>query len=245
VLLGRAGTESPRRDSPVIWTPIVEADLTEPALGVIATSVLASSGRRLDIPLFLAYRGLPDAAVDRLNRLIRTADALYSQRRFGLFDGLAGLGWVTEHLARMLGFDSTGLNADTDAALLGELERGAWRGDFDWATGLAGLGVYFRERLPAQAAQHGLKLVEAHLAGRNAWRPQMEGAVWRSHELNRAWQTGQQTDSRARARQFLETALTAPLAENGFLSGPAGTGLVLLAASSPAEPKWDRLVGLS
>ena len=83
----------------------METDLVEPTLGVIATSVLASSDTRLDIPLFLAYRGLQNAAVDRLNRLIRTADALYSQRRFGLFDGLAGLGWVTEHLTRMLGFE--------------------------------------------------------------------------------------------------------------------------------------------
>jgi hypothetical protein len=229
----------------VIWTPIIEADLVEPALAAITSAMLASAETRLDIPLFLAYRGLPDAAVDRLNRLIRTADALYSQRRFGLFDGLAGLGWVTEHLARMLGFDSSGLNADTDAALLGELERGAWRGSLDWPDGLAGFGVYFRERLPAPPAQHGLKLVEAHLAGRIAARPQMEGAVWRAHELNRAWQTGEQTDSRGHALQFLETALIAPLAENGILSGPAGTGLVLLAASSPAEPKWDRLIGLS
>jgi hypothetical protein len=222
--------------------PIVEADLVEPALGVIATSVLASSEIRLDIPLFLAYRGMPDAAVDRLNRLIRTADALYSQRRFGLFDGLAGLGWVTEHLARMLGFDSTGLNADTDAALLGELERGAWRGSLDWAGGLAGFGVYFRERLPAPAAKRGLELVEAQLAGQTVSPPKMKSAIWRAHELNRTWQAEGDRKLRDHALQLLETALTPPLANLDHTGFP---GLVLMAASSPAEPAWDRLIGLS
>ena len=214
----------------------------EPALGIIATSVLASSEIPLDIPLFLAYRGLADAAVDRVNRLIRTADALYSQRRFGLFDGLAGLGWVTEHLARMLGFDSTGLNADTDAALLGELERGAWRGSLDWADGLAGFGVYFRERLPAPPAKRGLELVAAHLAGRTVSPPKMEGTIWRAHELNRAWQTGGDMKLRNQVLQLLETALTAPMAD---LTDTGFPGLILLAASSPTEPSWDRLTGLS
>lgn len=227
---------------PVVWVPIVDADRVEPALGAITSAMLASSATRVDIPLFLAYRGLPDAAADRLNRLIRTADALYSLRRFGLFDGLAGLGWVVEHLARMLGFDATGLNADTDAALLGELERGAWRGSIDWAAGLAGLGVYFRERLPAPSAQRGLELVEAHLAGRTIVAPRMEGAIWRAHELNREWQAGAQTEWRDQAVQVLETAVTTHLADLPENSFP---GLVLLAASSSVEPAWDRLIGLS
>lgn len=218
------------------WTPIIEANRVEPPLAALTAAMLASSETRLDIPLFLAYRGLPDDAVDRLNRLIRTADALYSLRRFGLFDGLAGMGWITEHLARMLGFDSTALNADTDAALVGELERGAWRGTLDWATGLAGFGVYFRERLPAPHAKRGLELVEAHLAGKIISPPAMEGAIWRVHESNRKWQAS------GEALQLLETALTAPLAdltETGF------PGLILLAASTPTEPAWDRLIGLS
>lgn len=221
---------------PVSWTPIIEPDRVEPALAAITAAMLASTDTRLDIPLFLAYRGLPDAAVDRLNRLIRTADALYSLRRFGLFDGLAGLGWVTEHLARMLGFDSTALNADTDAALLGELERGAWRGSLDWATGLPGFGVYFRERLPTPTANRGLELVEAHLAGRTVSPPKMEGAIWRAHESNRKWK------ARGEALQLLETALTAPLAD---LTKTGFPGLILLAASTPTEPAWDRLIGLS
>jgi hypothetical protein len=229
----------------VSWVPILGADRVKVALDDMTRTSIECAEARLDIPLFLAYRGLPEVAIDRLNRLSRTADALYSMRRFGLFDGLAGLGWVVEHLARMFGFDATDLNTDTDAALLGELERGAWRGSLDWATGLAGLAVYFRERLPVPAARHGLELVSAHLAARTVELPQIEGPAWRAHEWNRAWQAGAHAGAREQAIQKLETALDAPADAHGFLIGAAGTGLVLLAASSPVEPAWDTVIGLS
>jgi hypothetical protein len=229
----------------VSWAPILGADRVEAALGDITRTTLECAEARLDVPLFLAYRGLPEAAIDRLNRLSRTADSLYSTRRFGLFDGLAGLGWVVEHLARRLGFDATDLNTDTDAALLGELERGAWRGTLDWATGLTGLGVYFRERLPVPTARHGLELVNAHLAGRTVPFPRIEGPAWRAHDLNRVWQGASDTGAREQAVRDLETALQAPADGQGFLRGVAGTGLVLLAATSPVEPAWDRILGIS
>jgi hypothetical protein len=227
------------------WTPILEGSRVEPALSAITAAALESVEVRLDVPLFLAYRGLSADAVDRLNRLIRTADSLYSMRRLGLFDGVAGVGWMLEHLARMLGFDAGDLNADTDAALLGELERGAWRGSLDWATGLAGLRVYFRERLPVPAARRGLDLVDRHLNGKTVESPRIEGPAWRAHELNRTWHAGGDVDRLSEAVRLLETMTGAPIAEVGFLAGAAGTGLVLLAASSAAEPVWDRLVGLS
>ena len=227
------------------WVPILTADRVEVALDGITRTTLDCAEAQLDIPLFLAYRGLPEAAIDRLNRLSRTADALYSMRRLALFDGLAGLGWVVEHLARMLGFDATDLNTDTDAALLGELESGAWRGTLNWATGLAGLAVYFRERLPVPAARQGLELVKAHLAERTVPLPRIEGPAWRAHELNRVWQGTADAGTREQAVRELESALQAPADGHGFLAGAAGTGLVLLAASSPVEPAWDRIVGLS
>jgi len=227
------------------WAPILAVDRVEVALDGITRTTLDCAEARLDIPLFLAYRGLPEAAIDRLNRLSRTADALYSMRRFALFDGLAGLGWVVEHLARMLGFDATDLNTDTDAALLGELESGAWRGTLDWATGLAGLAVYFRERLPLPAALRGLELVNAHLAGRTVPFPRIEGPAWRAHELNRVWQRTADKSTREQAVSELETALQAPADRHGFPGGATVTGLVLLAASSPVEPAWDRILGMS
>jgi hypothetical protein len=70
----------------------------------------------------------------------------------------------------------------------------------------------------------------------------MEGAIWRAHELNRAWQTGGDMKLRDQALQLLETTLTAPVAD---LTDTGFPGLVLLAASSPTEPGWDRLIGLS
>jgi hypothetical protein len=103
------------------------------------------------------------AAVRRLNRAIDGADALCASGRWGLHGGLAGLGWGVEHVSRVLEAGAGELNADTDAALLRELQRGRWRGSLGLESGLVGLGVYFLERLPAASAIEGVSLVLAHL----------------------------------------------------------------------------------
>jgi hypothetical protein len=84
--------------------------------------------------------------------------------------------------------------------------------------------------------------VEAHLAGKTVSPPKMKSSIWRAHELNRTWQAEGDRKLRNHALQLLETALTPPLAN---LDDTGFPGLVLLAASSPAEPAWDRLIGLS
>jgi hypothetical protein len=165
------------------WMPILEPlsplyDRALAAVDRITHSVLAEdplaapTTRNLTSAMLLTYRWLGDGdvqwiglAITRLNSAIASADGLYSTRRLGLFDGLAGLGWVVEHVARRLSGESkeTSLNEHIDVALLQELQRGRWQHGWDLAAGLTGLGVYFLERLPAAAACEGLILVAGHL----------------------------------------------------------------------------------
>src|SRR5436190_6494515 len=102
------------------WTPILEPlnPLHGRALAAvdrITNRILAEdpaaapATRNLTSALLLTYCWLGDGdaqwigpAITRLNAAIANADALYSTRRFGLSDGLAGLGWVVEHVARRL-----------------------------------------------------------------------------------------------------------------------------------------------
>jgi hypothetical protein len=165
------------------WEGVIEPS---GALGRRAASLLDSmtsellDNPALDAALFLAYRGEAEQnprwmkrAIEHLNTAILSADAAYSTRSFHLFGGLAGLGWAVEHVIRQLNRfrassnrDSRatdGLNGDTDAALLLELQRGRWRGSYDLVSGLTGIGSYFLKRLPAPNAKVGLELVLAHL----------------------------------------------------------------------------------
>lgn len=138
------------------------------------------SGRSFDAPLLLAYRALAEdswsrmrVAADALNSAIAGADALYSTRRLELFGGLSGLGWVIEHITRQSRrFEGSPPSGEDngrrpsqaiDAALLLELQRGRWKGTYDLATGLTGIGLYFLESLPAAGARKGLELVFAHI----------------------------------------------------------------------------------
>lgn len=69
----------------------------------------------------------------------------------GLFDGAAGVGWM---LSRFVGADAEDDPAEAiDEALSGAFERGAWRGELDVVTGLAGVMLYARARLPRPAAR--------------------------------------------------------------------------------------------
>ena len=157
------------------WTPVIEAagPLSARAgifLEKITAEAMANGG--LDSVVLLAQRGATEGnrvwlnrAVDHLNTAIDQADALYSMRRFELFGGLAGLGWTIGFVMRQLGRaqEAARLNADIDAALLQELQRGRWHGPCGLATGLAGIGLYFQQALPDARAKFGLELVRAHL----------------------------------------------------------------------------------
>jgi hypothetical protein len=178
--------------SPGNWEPIIHpaSALGVRAHGVleaITGNVLAAgqgpsgwTGRSFDAPLLLAYRALAErnwswmrVAADALNSAIAGADALYSTRRLELFGGLSGLGWVIEHITRQSRrFEGSPHSGDDngrrpsqaiDAALLLELQRGRWKGTYDLATGLTGIGLYFIESLPAAGARKGLEVVFAHI----------------------------------------------------------------------------------
>ncbi len=303
------------------WTPIIDraSELGERATIVveaIAAEALGSSDH-LEAALFLAYQARADrAAVQQLNLAIRQAEAMWSTRRLGLYGGLAGLGFVVEQVAR----ENPEINEDTDAALLLELERGHWQGNPYLATGLAGFGVYFLERLPVPAARRGLELVAAHLeevlgrgniehpmgVSEGVWGiahflsrladagiqtkcmqslsldtaaadespeiaaiclqiglPERAQAVigrcigndWPlaraagvAHAWNRIWRLNHDPACKAAAVEWLRRAVNAwDDRWDDTATGPERfwLGLVLIAALTPVEPEWDRLLCLS
>jgi lantibiotic biosynthesis protein len=102
----------------------------------------------------------------------------------GLFGGVAGLGWIVEHLSRVLQQVSANqsevdasaedeteelivgqveieeevdLNSDVDAAILCNLPRVSPETPYDLISGLVGFGVYFLERLPKPSAVDGIR----------------------------------------------------------------------------------------
>ena len=170
------------------WEPVIDPSSAlgaraSASLEKITAEVIANGG--LDGALLLAFRGAAERnrawlnrAVDHLNAAIGGADALYSMKRFELFGGLAGLGWTIGYVMRLLErTQGVGLlNEDIDAALLQELQRGRWTGPYGLATGLAGIGVYFRQGLPDPKAKFGLELVRAHLEDAAKRSPDFGGA---------------------------------------------------------------------
>jgi hypothetical protein len=154
--------------------------------------------RPCEEPLLYGYIALgknDEAWVDRteqgLNRAIERAWG--TGRYLGLYGGLAGLGWVVEHLSRMLVDpaqeegakdgeleEQVDLNADVDDAMLAELRRSrSWTGPYDLISGLVGMGVYFLERLPGVKAEEGIQLVLEHLE-----------AISEVTAAGRAWHSG-------------------------------------------------------
>jgi hypothetical protein len=161
------------------WAPLIarQSDVGTRLWEIVCAIADERSGA--EMALLDAYLFLADGdgqrlqrAVKRLNAAIADVDALCSTGRWGLQGGLAGLGWITEHISQIRDGRGAGdLNADTDAALLRELERGRWRGSCDLESGLAGIGIYFLERLPSPGAAAAGSLVVAHLESLVPWEP--------------------------------------------------------------------------
>lgn len=78
----------------------------------------------------------------------------------GLYGGVAGIGWTIAHLCPDAAQDAL---AEIDAALHTYASQSPWHGSFDLIGGLVGLGVYFLERLPANAARAGLSEILTRL----------------------------------------------------------------------------------
>jgi hypothetical protein len=73
------------------------------------------------------------------------------------------------------------------------------------------------------------------------------GSGARGHVFNRLYHyTGDETFAAAARVWFARTVVQArPADEAGLIWGAPGVGLALLAAATPLEPRWDRLMMLS
>jgi hypothetical protein len=73
------------------------------------------------------------------------------------------------------------------------------------------------------------------------------GSAGLAHIFNRLQQATGSVVLRSAAEDWLGQVIEAwqPGAHGGFLEGAAGIGLVLLAAATPVEPRWDRVLLLS
>lgn len=93
-------------------------------------------------------QGHEAAAMDSLDRTIETLSA--ASMGAALHGGLAGIGWITEHVQTLLGApppsDEDDGNVAVDAALHRALETTPWPRGHDLVGGLAGIGVYALER---------------------------------------------------------------------------------------------------
>jgi lantibiotic modifying enzyme len=121
------------------------------------------------VALFFAYahqlwadRGWDDLAMDLVGRAMESAAA----HPFGLslFSGASGVGWVLSHLEGRLFEVDDDPGEEVETALLAALASSVVRWPFELIAGLAGLGVYFLERLPWPGARQGAERVIERLA---------------------------------------------------------------------------------
>lgn len=264
-----------------MWKPSLEGSLAQDAARVvreIAVEVAAAplAGRAAgaspaDRVLFWAYAtpllDEPFAHAAYVDAIDDAWAALHAGVDHpGLHDGgLAGLGWTLAHVLDR-GVDD--VLAVIDEALVATLAT--WTGGSDLAHGLAGLGVYFADRLAANPGaalpRTGLLRVTALLAHEDArtpgWQPTPDvggtdlasGSAGLAHVLNRFYQATQDPSLLEAATLWFERTLAAyhahgvaafrgpATSEHGLLDGSIGVGLALLAAISPVDPRWDRLV---
>lgn len=131
----------------------------------------------------------------------------------GLYGGISGLGWTVEHVSRLLpqitveeeeesesGAEvesvceedtaDEDLNADVDAIILRKLPQMTPSSPYDLISGLVGLGVYFFERLPREAAGRGIAAIFDQIE--QLARKEDGGVTWYSGpELLPEWQREQ------------------------------------------------------
>jgi hypothetical protein len=174
------------------WEPILDGHLLSVARQCIAD--IAADVCILDSPqdtsfvlceraLLCAYLSAAepnecwrDQAITYLNRAV---DELAENKPpwVGLYGGIAGVGWIIEHVSCVLAEEETALNVgasgpsveeaeDEDDALdtidhylLQQIERVQRFDCYDLIGGLVGIGAYFLERLPRPAAIRGVQRV--------------------------------------------------------------------------------------
>ncbi|HTR56514.1 MAG TPA: lanthionine synthetase C family protein [Kofleriaceae bacterium] len=129
-----------------MWEPLIRDDAELAAiareLGAAASSAARSLDELADLALLHAYADDTGSVEDAL---VRAVAASRDARHVALFGGLAKLGWTIAHVADTPTADA--LCAPIDAELLRALPR-----EWDFASGLAGLGIYALERGDAGSA---------------------------------------------------------------------------------------------
>lgn len=81
----------------------------------------------------------------------------------GLFGGIAGVGWLSAHIDRLLARDSGDSYDELDDGLV-SFVASPLRGTYDLIGGIVGIGLYFIERLPDPKAVEGLRRIAQTLA---------------------------------------------------------------------------------
>jgi len=132
------------------------------------------------LALFFHYleEALPQHFPGAVARLLdETAGVIEAEAMsFGLMQGFAGVGWVTQHLAGRGDEAGEDPNAEIDEVLLRLLHLPSWAATYDLVMGLVGLGLYALERLPRPEAREILEQVVHHLA--LTAREAGEGITW-------------------------------------------------------------------
>ena len=129
------------------WQPYARRDAVVATLARLAGTV---AGDTIDHALMRYYLALDDAVPDPDDRgsqaLVGALESLATSVPFAaLHGGLAGIGWVVDHVA-----DADEVCATIDARLAADLDRVE---AFDVIGGLAGIGIYALERPGALSAQ--------------------------------------------------------------------------------------------
>ncbi|CAG7656906.1 lanthionine synthetase C family protein [Paenibacillus allorhizosphaerae] len=155
------------------WEPILDKELRKSALETVQSIAVhlrhhdaddaTISGGSAGLAVLFHYLDRADLGDGHsANRFLEHAmdSVATTPMSAALYEGLLGIAWALAHVSEEPG-GGEALN-EVDALLLNLLRR-PWYGDFDLTNGLVGIGVYARERLLSNAAEEMLSLVIAHL----------------------------------------------------------------------------------
>jgi lantibiotic modifying enzyme len=165
-----------------VWTPLESNTIR----GMATESISEITDELLSVPvheirafdlceraLLYAYlaldypgRGWQERSVECINTAI---DALASSPTIanGLYGGLAGIGWLIEHISSLLFpprnrgaaiCDDEDVISEVDKRLMEQFVRAPTSDqNYDLISGVVGIGIYWLERLPRDRAIHGIK----------------------------------------------------------------------------------------
>jgi hypothetical protein len=190
------------------WKPILTVELAARAQDAIAaiiddiTKLDVETQRPFELcecALLFTYlsisppqAGWRERALTYLNFAIEKVSVLpYQSYSLGLYGGMAGVGWIIEHVSKLLEESEPILDvppeqlaeeleddpvAQIDELIIRHLKSGPWQGHYDLIGGLTGFGTYFLERLPHSSSTHGIQFVLTQLE--QLAEPATPGATW-------------------------------------------------------------------